>query len=66
MVKLTPIESEFETTEDAEAYERLGSRAKVAASLAEPAPAVPHETVMAEVDAIVEAAAAKTSRWIAV
>jgi hypothetical protein len=55
---LTPIESDFETTEDADAYDAW-FRAKVAASLAEPAPGVPHETVMAEVDAIVEAAEQK-------
>ena len=55
MGKLSPIESEFESTEDAEAYERW-FRAKVEASLKDPRPAVPHATVMAELDAIIDEA----------
>jgi hypothetical protein len=53
MSKLSPIESEFATTEDAEAYERW-FRTKVEASLADRRPAVPHATVMAELDSIID------------
>ena len=55
MGKLSPIESEFGTTEEAEAYDAW-FRAKVAASFADTAPAVPHGTVMAELDDIISAA----------
>jgi hypothetical protein len=44
---LSPIESEFATTEEAEAYERW-FRAKVQESLDDPRPSVPHDQVMAE------------------
>ena len=50
--KLSPIESEFDSTEEAEAYQRWFG-AKVQASLADTRPSVPHETVMAEVDALI-------------
>ena len=52
MGKLSPIESEFDSTEHAEAYERW-FRAKVEASLADPRPNVPHDAVMAELDDII-------------
>jgi hypothetical protein len=52
MPTLSPIESEFSTTEEAEAYDRW-FRAKVEASLKDPRPAIPHGQVMAEVDAII-------------
>ncbi len=52
MPKLSPIESEFETTEQAEAYDRW-LRAKVQASLADPNPSVPHDAVMLELDRII-------------
>ncbi len=52
MSALSPIESEFATTEEAEAYDRW-FRAKVQASLEDPRPSVPHDEVMAEVDAII-------------
>lgn len=55
MGKLSPIVSEFDSTEDAEAYEAW-FRAKVEASLANPEPRAPHDTVMAEIDAIIEQA----------
>lgn len=55
MGKLSPIESEFATTEEAEAYDRW-FRAKVETSLADPRPPVSHHTVMAEMDSIIEAA----------
>jgi hypothetical protein len=52
MNKLSPIVSEFETQEEAEAYDRW-YRAKVVASLADPRPRVPHDEVMAEVSRII-------------
>tara|TARA_Y100000815_G_scaffold262923_1_gene276885 strand:- start:285 stop:467 length:183 start_codon:yes stop_codon:yes gene_type:complete len=54
MAKLTPIESEFATTEEAEAYDAW-FRVEVEASLADPRPSVPHDQVMAELRAIIEA-----------
>jgi hypothetical protein len=48
MSKLSPIVSEFETTEEAEAYDRW-FRAKVEASLADPRPSIPHDEAMARV-----------------
>jgi len=58
MAKLTPIESEFATTEEAEAYDAW-FRAQVEASLADPRPGIPHDQVMAELRAIIEAKKAK-------
>jgi hypothetical protein len=52
---LSPIISEFETEEQAASYDRW-FRAKVQASLADPRPSVPHDEVMARMDAIIEAA----------
>jgi hypothetical protein len=52
MSALSPIESEFATTEEAEAYGRW-FRAKVLASLEDPRPAIPHDEVMTEIDAII-------------
>ena len=54
MTKLPPIESEFATTEEAEAYDAW-FRVEVEASLADPRPSVPHDQVMAELRAIIEA-----------
>ena len=53
--KLDPIVSEFETEEQAEAYDRW-FRQKVQAALDDPRPDVPHEEVMAETAAIIAAA----------
>jgi hypothetical protein len=53
----SPIVSEFETAEQEAAY-TAWLRAKVAASLADPRPPIPHDEVMAEMDAIIAAAAA--------
>ena len=53
MGKLSPIESEFGSTEEAEAYERW-FRAKIEASLADPRPPVPHATVMAELNDLID------------
>ena len=52
MAKLSPIVSEFETEEDAEAYDRW-FRARVQASLDDPRPPVPHDVVMAEMRQII-------------
>ena len=52
MTKLSPIESEFDTVEEAEAYDRW-FRAKVEASLRDPGPGIPHDQVMAELDAMI-------------
>jgi len=49
MSKLSPIVSEFETEEEAEAYDKW-FRAKVEASLADPRPPIPHEDAMAIID----------------
>jgi len=53
MTKLSPIESEFETTEQAEAYDAW-FRAKIEARLASNAPGVPHDEVMARMQAIID------------
>ncbi|HEY2642375.1 MAG TPA: hypothetical protein VGI56_01360 [Galbitalea sp.] len=52
---LSPIESEFGTVEEAEAYDRW-FRAKVEASLADTRPTIPHDQVMAEMEGIIRAA----------
>jgi hypothetical protein len=52
---LSPIESEFATVEEAEAYDRW-FRAKVQASLDDPRPSIPHDQVMADMEAIIRAA----------
>ena len=51
---LSPIESEFATTEEAEAYDRW-FRAKVEASLNDQRPSVPHDDVMAKLQEMIEA-----------
>lgn len=53
MGKLSPIVSEFETEEDAAAYDTW-FRAQVEAALASTEPDIPHEQVVAEIDAIIE------------
>ena len=53
MNKLSPIVSEFETEEDAAAYDRW-FRERVEASLADPRPGIPHDQVMAEIRQIIE------------
>ena len=64
MTKLSPIVSEFETTEDAEAYD-VWFRAKVAKALADPRPLIPHDEVMAEMKAIIEAGRIHADRRVA-
>jgi hypothetical protein len=48
MNKLSPIVSEFETEEEAAAYDAW-FRARVEASLADPRPTVPHDEAMARI-----------------
>ncbi|WP_250485289.1 antitoxin [Caballeronia sp. GaOx3] len=45
---LSPIESEFETAEQAESHDRW-FRAKVEEALADPRPLVPHDEVIADI-----------------
>ena len=53
MNALSPIVSEFETLEQAEAYE-VWLRAKVAVSLADGRPTIAHDEAMAQVRKIIE------------
>ncbi len=53
MGKLDPIVSEFDTDEEAEAYDAW-FRAKVEAAMASPGPGIPHDQVMAEMQAIID------------
>lgn len=59
--KLSPIESEFATAEEAEAYDRW-FRAKVQASIDDTRPSIPHDQVMAEMDAIISEAEQQSGR----
>ncbi len=54
MNDLSPIVSEFETVEQAEAYLRW-LEAKIAASLADGRPVVEHDAAMVRVRAVIEA-----------
>jgi hypothetical protein len=58
VTKLSPIESEFATTEEAEAYDAW-FRAKVEKAMASTEPRIPHEQVMAEMYAIIASKKAK-------
>lgn len=51
---LSPIESEFPTVEEAEAYDRW-FRAKVQASIDDPRAPLPHDQVMTEMRELIEA-----------
>jgi hypothetical protein len=53
MTKLSPLEPEFETTEEAQAYEAW-LKAKVAAVIARDGPKLPHDMAMAETRALIE------------
>ena len=53
MPMLSPIESEFASTEEAEAHDRW-FRAKVEAALADSRPKVPHDEAMARARALIE------------
>lgn len=50
---LSYIESEFATTEEADAYERW-FRAKVQVSLDDNSPLIPHDQVMAEIQELID------------
>jgi hypothetical protein len=54
MNELSPIVSEFDTVEQAESYEKW-LRAKVARSLADKRPPIPHDEAMAEAQKIIDA-----------
>lgn len=54
MKTLSPVESEFETEEQAASYDRW-FRARVQASLDDPRPSLPHDEVMAEMRALLKA-----------
>ncbi len=54
MPELSPIESEFASTEEAEEYDRW-FRAKVQAALDDPRPGIPHDQVVAEMQMLIEA-----------
>ncbi|MEN2710000.1 stability determinant [Sphingomonas sp. NPDC092331] len=53
MAKLSPIESEFATTEEAEAYDAW-FRARVEKAMNSKEPGIPHDQVMAEMQAIID------------
>ena len=53
MPSLDPIESEFASTEEAEAYDAW-FQAKVERSLANLGPGIPHDEVMARMKAIID------------
>ncbi|MEA3037957.1 MAG: hypothetical protein QOE79_470 [Sphingomonadales bacterium] len=53
MNEQSPIDSEFATPEEAAAYDKW-FREKVARSLADERPTIPHDEVMAEIRAIIE------------
>ncbi len=57
---LSPLVSEFETEEQETSY-TTWLKAKVQASLSDPRPTIPHDEVMAEMDAIIAEAEAKAS-----
>jgi hypothetical protein len=59
--KLDPIISEFETQEEADAYDAW-FREKVEAGIADPRSRVPHDQVMADLRAIIEAAKARQKK----
>ena len=52
MMKLSPIVSEFETLEDADAYDRW-LKAKIATALADAQPLVPHDDVMVDMAVLI-------------
>jgi hypothetical protein len=56
--KLDPIISEFETQEEADAYD-VWFRKKVQDAIDDPGELIPHDEVMARMDRVIEAAAAR-------
>jgi hypothetical protein len=59
--KLDPIVSEFETQEQADSYDKW-FRAKVQAGIDDPRPRVPHDEVIAKMQAIIDAAVARKKK----
>jgi hypothetical protein len=59
-IVLSPIVSEFETEAQATSHD-LWFRAQVQASLDDPRPSIPHDQVMAEMDAIIAEAEKRSS-----
>ena len=57
---LSPLVSEFETEEQETSY-TTWLKAKIQASLSDPRPNIPHDEVMAEMDAMIAEAEAKAS-----
>lgn len=55
----SPIVSEFESEEQEQSYLRW-LEAKVARSLADPRPSIPHDQVVAKIDRIIEEAKRRT------
>ena len=55
MTELSPIESEFATSEDAAAHDAW-FRAKVERAMASKEPGIPHDQVMAEMQVIIDRA----------
>jgi hypothetical protein len=58
MNKYSPLVSEFGSAEEEAAYLEWLKR-KVEESLADPRPSIPHDEVMAEIDALLEAKRAR-------
>ncbi|HBC1013327.1 TPA: antitoxin [Escherichia coli] len=58
---LSPIVSEFETIEQENSYNEW-LKDKVALSLADPRPAIPHDEVMAEMEKIINQIAMESGR----
>lgn len=58
---LSPIVSEFETVEQETNYERW-FQARIARSLADDQPSVPHDQVMAELDEMLESMSAASTQ----
>lgn len=58
---LSPIVSEFETEEQAAAYDAW-FREQVVESLDDPRPTIPHDAVMAEMEAIIQDAERRQRR----
>lgn len=57
----SPLVSEFETTEQEASY-TAWLRAKVASSLADHRHAIPHDEVMAEMDALIDRIASRSQK----
>lgn len=61
VTKLDPLISEFETQEQADSYDKW-FRAKVQEGIDDPRPRVPHDQVMARMQAIIDAAIARKKK----